>query len=159
MSAAPLFVSIPFALLLIALAAAAGLMAARGRAGSLQRTDRLGVHTPAALAGDEAFAVANRVAAPVAGGAAVVAGVIAVLVVVLPVPTAATVVIALVGLAGSLALLVAAGVLGDRAARQVPIPARRPGSATTGSCGESACGGGGCAGISRSNPAATAGSA
>ncbi len=158
MSAAPLFISIPLALLLIVLAAAAGMMAARGRAGSLQRTDRLGVHTPAAIASDEAFSLANKVAAPVSGGAAVVAGVVAVLVVVLPVPTAATIVIALVGLAGSLALLMAAGVLGDRAARQVPIPARRPGSAETG-CSGCACGGGGCAGILRTNPAAAAGSA
>lgn len=159
MSDAPLFLTIPLALLLVVLAAAAGVMAVRGRSGSLQRTDRLGVHTPAAMASDTAFRTANRVAAPVSAGAAVIAGVLAILVVALPVPTAATLIIGLVGLAGALALLVVAGVLGDRAARQVPIPARRPGSAAAGSCSGCACGGGGCAGISRTDPATAAGSA
>ncbi len=154
MSAAPLFLVVPLALLLVVLAAAAAVMAIRGRSGSLRRTDRLGVHTPAAMASDAAFTAANRVASPVSGGAAVVAGVVAVLVVVLPVGAAATVVIGLVGLAGSLALLVVAGVLGDRAARQVPIPARRPGGAAGAGCSGCACGGGGCAGISRTRPAA-----
>jgi hypothetical protein len=62
------------------------------------------------MASDEAFGVANKVAAPVSAGAAVIAGLIAVLVVALPVGTGTTVVIGLVGIAGSLALLVAAGV-------------------------------------------------
>ncbi len=158
-SAAPLYVVLPLAVILVVIAAAAALMAVRGRRGALTRSGRLGVHTPAAMASDEAFTIANRVAAPVAAGAAAVAGVLAVLVVVLPVATGATVVIGLVGLVGSLALLIAAGLLGDRAARMVPVPARRPGSAATGSCSGCACGGGGCAGISRNDPAAAAGSA
>ena len=158
MSAAPLYVVLPLALILVIIAAAAAVMAIRGHRGALARSGRLGVHTPAAMASDEAFAVANKVAAPVSGGAAVIAGVLAVLVVVLPVAAGATVVVGLVGLVGSLALLIAAGVLGDRAARMVPVPARRPGSGATGSCSGCACGGGGCAGISRNDPAA-AGSA
>ncbi len=158
MSAAPLFLVIPIALILVVVAIAAAVMAVRGYRGGLVRSGRLGVHTPAAMASDEAFTVANKVAAPVSGGAAVVAGLIAVLVVVLPVGAATTVVIGLVGIAGSLALLIAAGVLGDRAARQVPVPARRPGSGAAGACSGCACGGGGCAGISRTDPAA-AGSA
>ena len=153
MSAAPLYIVLPLAVVLFAVAVAAALMAVRGSRGRLSRSGRLGVHTPAAMAGDEAFTVANKVAAPVAAGAAAVAGVLAILVVSLPVAAAATVVIGLVGLVGSLVLLVAAGLLGDRAARQVPIPARRPGSAGAG-CTGCACGGGGCAGISRTVPEA-----
>lgn len=102
--------------------------------------------------------MANRVAAPVAAGAAVVAGVLAVLVLVLPLQTAGTVMVWVVGLVGSMALLVIAGVLGDRAARQVPIPARRPAASGAG-CGGCGCGGGGCAGLTRTDPAAAAGPA
>lgn len=155
MSAAPLYLVLPLAAVLAVLAIAAAVMAVRGSRGILVRTGRLGVHTPAAMASDQAFTAANKVAAPVAAGAAAVAGVLAVLVVVLPVAAAATVVIGLVGLVGSLALLVAAGLLGDRAARQVPVPARRPGSSGAG-CSGCACGGGGCAGIPRTTPAAAA---
>jgi hypothetical protein len=111
------------------------------------------------MASDEAFALANRVAAPVAGGAAVIAGVLAIMVLVLPVGGWTVVVMALVGLAGSMALLVVAGVLGDRAARQVPIPAAKPGSSAGGGCTGCACGGGGCSGITRNDPAAAAGPA
>jgi len=88
-----------------------------------------------------------------------VAGVPALLVLVLPLPTAGTVSIWLLGLVGSMVLLVLAGVLGDRAARQVPIPARRPGSAAGAGCSGCACGGGGCAGLTRTDPAAAAGQA
>jgi hypothetical protein len=158
-SNAPLALTIPLALLLAVLAIAAALMAKRGSAGSLERTDRLGVHTPAAMASDEAFRLANRVAAPVSAGAAVVAAVVAVLVLVLPLATGGMITIFLIGLAGSMGLLVAAGVLGDRVARQAPIPARKPGSAGGAGCGGCACGGGGCAGISRTDPAAASGQA
>ena len=157
MSEAPLWLTIPLAVLLAAIGAASAVMARGGFAGSLTRKSRLGVHSPAAMASDEAFALANRVAAPVAGGAAVVAVVSAVLVLscrcrppppwwsgwsVWP---------------GPMVLLLVAGVLGDRAARQVPIPAGKPGSAGGGGCSGCACGGGGCAGITRSDPAAAAG--
>jgi hypothetical protein len=158
-SNAPLALIIPLALLLVVLAAAAAVMARRGSAGTLQRTDRLGVHTPAAMASDDAFQLANRVAAPVSAGAAAVAAVMAVLVLALPLPTGGTLTIFLIGLAGSMGLLVAAGVLGDRAARQVPIPARKPGSAGGAGCSGCACGGGGCAGITRNDPAAASGQA
>ena len=158
MSAAPLYVVLPLAVVLAVLAIAAAVMAVRGSRGILVRTGRLGVHTPAAMASDQAFTLANKVAAPVSAGAAAVAGVLAVLVVLLPVATAATVFIGLVGIVGAAVLLVAAGVLGDRAARQVPLPARRPGSSGAG-CSGCACGGGGCAGISRSAPTAAADSA
>jgi hypothetical protein len=158
-SYAPLALTIPLALLLAVLAVAAAVMAKRGSAGTLQRSDRLGVHTPAAMASDDAFALANRVAAPVSAGAAAVAAVIAVLGLTLPLSTAGTLTVFVLGLVGSTGLLVAAGVLGDRAARQVPIPARRPGSAGGAGCSGCACGGGGCAGITRNDPAAASGQA
>ena len=158
MPAAPVGLTIPLAALLAVLAASSAVMARRGLAGSLSRNDRLGVHTPAAMASDEAFAMANRVAAPVAAGAAVVAGVLAVLVLVLPLQTGGTVMVWVLGLAGSIALLVIAGALGDRAARQVPIPARQPAASGAG-CGGCGCGGGGCRGLTRTDPAAAAGPA
>jgi len=158
-SEAPLWLTVPFALVLVALGAAAAVMARGGFAGSLTRKNRMGVHSPAAMASDEAFMLANRVAAPVAGGAAVVAAVSAVLMLFLPLPAVASLVVGLVGLAGSVVLLLVAGVLGDRAARQVPIPARKPSSAGGAGCAGCACGGGGCAGISRSDPAAASGQA
>jgi hypothetical protein len=111
------------------------------------------------MASEEASALANRVAAPIAAGAAVVAVISAVLMVFLPLPVAAGVVVGLVGLAGALVLLLVAGVLGDRAARQVPIPARKPSSAGGSGCSGCACGGGGCAGITRTDPAAAGGQA
>jgi len=158
-SEAPLWLTVPFALVLVALGAAAAVMARGGFAGSLTRKNRMGVHSPAAMASDEAFTLANRVAAPVAGGAAVVAVVSAVLMLFLPLPAVASLVVGLVGLAGSVVLLLVAGVLGDRAARQVPIPARKPSSAGGAGCAGCDCGGGGCAGISRSDPAAASGQA
>ncbi len=154
-SLAPLTLSLPLAVVLGVVAVAAAVVAARGFAGSLPRTSRLGVHTPAALASDASFEVANRVAAPIAAGAAVVAAVLAVLVVALPLGWVGALTIGIIGIAGSFALLVAAGVVGDRAARQVPVPARRPGGGAGGGCGGCACGGGGCAGLSRVDPAAT----
>jgi len=158
-SEAPLWLTVPFALLLVVLGAAAAVLARGGFAGSLTRKNRMGVHSPAAMASDEAFTLANRVAAPVAGGAAVVAAVSAVLMLFLPLPAVANLVVGLVGLAGSVVLLLVAGVLGDRAARQVPIPARKPSSAGGAGCAGCDCGGGGCAGISRSDPAAASGQA
>ena len=159
MSAAPLVLTIPLVALLALLAIASAVMAVRGYAGTLPRSGRLGVRSPAAMASDEAFAIANRVASPVAAGAAAVAGVLGLLTLVLPLPTAGTLTIFVIGLAGSMTLLVVAGVLGDRAARHVPIPARRPGSAGGAGCSGCACGGGGCAGLTRTDPAAATGSA
>jgi hypothetical protein len=87
-SEAPLWLTIPLAVLLLATGAASAVMARGGFAGSLTRKNRMGVHSPAAMASDEAFTLANRVAAPIAAGAAAVAAVSAVLMIFLPLPTA-----------------------------------------------------------------------
>ncbi len=73
--AMPLAARVLVVVVLVAVAAAALATALLGRAGRLHRTGRAGVRTPAALASDRAFAVANRTAAPFL----VVAGVVSLL--------------------------------------------------------------------------------
>ena len=143
--------AIPVAVLLLLLAGLCLVTARRGWSGTLARSGRLGVHTAAASESDEAFLMANRVAAPVVGGAAVIALVLAVLVVVLPFPAVATIVLGVGAFVAVFVLLIAAGVLGEQAARTVPVPARRP--QPNAACSGCACGGGGCAGLTRSTPA------
>lgn len=150
MTHASLALTIPLAVVLLALAVPAGIAAARGWAGRLRREDRLGIHTPPALASDDAFTLANRVAAPLVGSAAAVGLVCAVLVLALPIGTAGALIVFVLGLAGVLGQFAAGSRLGDRAARTVPIPARKPsgGCCGGGGCGEGAqadgCGSGGC---------------
>nr|WP_275889405.1 SdpI family protein [Nakamurella flavida] len=119
----------------------------------MNRRGRLGVHSPAAMDNDTNFRIANRVAAPVVTAAGAVAVVLAIVLLALSWSTVTSIVIAVVGLAGVVALMVAGGVLGERAARSLPVPARKP--AGGGGCGGCACGGGGCAGLTRTDPAAT----
>jgi hypothetical protein len=126
---APLALVLPIAVVLILPAAAAAVAAVGGRTGRLRRSGRLGVHTLAASASDRGFAVANRVASPVVAGAAAVGLLTAILVLVLPLDAVTAIVIGVLGLAGLLVLLYAAAALGERAAREVPLPARKPGSA------------------------------
>ena len=156
-SNAPAAFTIAVAALLLVVAVLSVLTARRGWNGTLRRDGRLGIHAPAAAASDRSFAVANKVAAPVVGGAALVAVVFAVLVLVLPVATAATVVIAVLGMLAVPALLIAAGVLGERAARTLPVPARRP--KPSAACDGCACGGAGCAGLTRTAVPVDAGAA
>lgn len=157
MSTASLALTIPLAAVLLSLAALSGTVGLRGRSGSLSRDGRMGVRTPASMASDEAFGVANRVAAPVALGAAAVAALVAVLILVLPLSWVGVLVLCLVALAAVFGLLLMAGVLGDRAARHVPIPARKPAAEGAG-CGGCGCGGGGCSKLTR-NAEPAAGSA
>lgn len=159
MPTAPLYLTIPFVVVLAALAVASAVMARGGFTGTLARTGRLGVHTPPAMASDEAFRVANRVAAPVTAGAGAIAGVVALLILSLPLTAMGAVFFFLLGLAGGIVLLVIAGLMGDRAARHVPIPARKPTPAAGSSCSGCACGSGGCAGLTRTDPAAATGQA
>ena len=156
MPTASLALTLPLAAVLLVVAVPAGSMGLRGRSDSLTRDGRMGVRTPASMASDEAFGVANRVAAPLALGAAAIAALLAVLILVLPLSTVSVVVSFVVALVGAAALLVTAGRLGDRAARHVPIPARRP-VAGGGGCGGCGCGGGGCSKLTRNSaPAAGA---
>ena len=146
-SNAPVAFTLPVALLLLILAGLALVTARRGWAGTLRRDGRLGVHSRAASISDDAFAVANRVAAPVVGGAAVIAFVLAALTAFLKIAPAGTVVIGILGLIGVVVLMVAGGILGEQAARTLPVPARRP--QPSAACDGCACGSGGCAGLTR----------
>lgn len=147
-SNAPAAFTVTVTVLLLIVAVMAGIAARGGWTGTLRRDGKLGIHSPAATASEEAFAVANKVAAPVLAGAVLVAVVFAVLVLFLPIPTILTVVIAVIGLVAASALVIAAGVLGERAARTMPVPARRP--QPSAACSGCACGGSGCSGLTRS---------
>jgi hypothetical protein len=143
-SYAPLSLTIPAAAILLALALPAALAASRGWTGRLTRLGRLGLHTPAALASDEAFALANRVTAPLAAGAAVTGIACATVALALPLGTLGAITVLLLGFVGLVSQLIGAARIGDRAARTVPLPARKPG-ADGGCCGGCGCGEGGCA--------------
>lgn len=107
------------ALLLAAVALLA--VAVLGARGALRRSPWAGVRTRRTLASDEAFIVANRVAAAplgaagaiaLLGGAAVVAGG----------PPAVTWTVLVVATAGMLGLTGLGGALGERAAARMPAP-------------------------------------
>jgi hypothetical protein len=155
MSSAPLVLTVPLAAVLLLIALLATITAVRGWSGTLRRDGRLGIHSAAAMGSDQAFRVANRVATPVVAGTAVVSAVVAVLLLVLGLGTGATVLIGLLGLVASVGLLLAAGAMGERAARSVPIPARRPAGGD--SCGGCGCGEGGCAAKLARRPVAETG--
>ncbi|MGC7093265.1 SdpI family protein [Amycolatopsis lurida] len=108
----------------------------------LPRERGAGVRTAATGRSDEAFRVGNKVAGlptMVGGAIGVLSGVAA-----LFMPTVGGVIIAaVVGVLGTLALLAAGGVLGNRAALAVPEPAPAPSG-----CSGCACGAGGCGALS-----------
>ncbi|EHR53874.1 hypothetical protein SacmaDRAFT_5760 [Saccharomonospora marina XMU15] len=105
---------------------------------SLQRG--AGVRTRATLRSDEAFRVANKVAAVptmAAGAVGVLAAAAG-----LAMPSAlGTVIAAVVGLLGMFVLVAGGGLLGHRAAEAVPAPSAPAG------CGGCGCGGGGCSAL------------
>lgn len=141
-SHASLALTIPLAALLLALAVPAGITAFRGWSRRLERRGRLGLHTPAALASDEAFILANRVAAPIVAGAAIVGVVCAIVTIALPLGILGAIMVAVLGLIGVLGQLFASATIGERAARTVPLPARKPeGGGCCGGCGDSGCSG------------------
>lgn len=149
---ASLALTMPLAILPALVGGVAAVTARRGWTQSLDMGGRLGVRSEASMRSETAFTTANRVATPVVAGAAVVGLLVAVLLVLLPMPVLTAVVVAVVGLVATAALLVYAGVLGDRAARMVPQPARKPGGG--GGCGSCACGSGSCgSGLTRNTPA------
>jgi hypothetical protein len=142
-SHAPLALTIPLAIVLLLPALPSALTAWRGRDGTLDRRGRLGLHTPAAMASERAFALANRVAAPLVTSAAAVALLCAVLVLALPIGIVGAIVVAVLGLAGLFGQLAVASTMGERAARSVPRPARKP-EPGAGCCGGCGCGDAGC---------------
>lgn len=123
--------------LLLAGAALAGI-GVLGWRGLLPRNRVAGVRTPATLRSDEAFTVGNRVAGPpvvAAGAVAIVGGALAL---------GGSVLLPAVAGVGALVLLVAGGLLGNRAAAvQLLVPAAAPVSAACSGC---ACLGGAGAG-------------
>ena len=144
--------TVPLGVLLLLLAVWAAITARGGWIGALRRDGRLGARTPAASTSDDAFALANRVAAPVLAGAAGAALLTGVIVLAVPLSVAAVLVVVLLGLVGSVVLAVAGATLGERAARTLPLPARAPGSSAA--CDGCGCGAGGCAALTRRDTAA-----
>lgn len=145
---APLSLTLPVAAILLALAIPAAVAASRGWTGRLTRLGRLGLHTPAALASDRAFALANRVSAPLVAGAAITGSVCALVALALPLGTLGAVTVLTLGFVGLVGQLIGAARIGDRAARTVPLPARKPaaGGCCGGcDCGDAACGSAGAA--------------
>ena len=130
------------ALLLAAVALlAVAVLGARGR---LRRNPWAGVRTRRTLASDEAFTLANRVAAAPLGAAGAVA-LLGGAVVLAGGPAAVTWTVLVVATAGMLGLTGLGGALGDRAAARMPAPA----SACAGTCA-------GCDLVAGCRPAATA---
>jgi hypothetical protein len=144
--------ALPLVALLVLVGGLSAFTAWCGWVGRLPRNGRFGVRSPAAGASDAAFAVANRVAAPVVAGASLILLGCAAVLAFTSLAVLTVLIVFLVGAVGGVLLLVQAARLGDMAARRVPIPARRPGS---GSCGGCACGEGGCSAL-RGRPAAAA---
>lgn len=142
MSYAPLSLTIPAAAILLALAIPAAVAASRGWTGRLTRLGRLGLHTPAALASDDAFALANRVSAPLVAGAAITGIGCALVALALPLSTLGSITVLVLGFIGLVSQLFGAARIGDRAARTVPVPARKPaaGGGCCGGCGDGGCG-------------------
>ena len=118
MSAVPRLV-LGCALLLAAAAlVAVAVLGARGR---LPRNRWAGVRTRRTLASDEAFALANRVAAAPLGAAGAIA-LVGGAVVVAGGPAAVTWTVLVVATAGMLGLTGVGGALGERAAARMPAP-------------------------------------
>ncbi|MBW0093238.1 SdpI family protein [Pseudonocardia sp. KRD-184] len=119
---AALFVIAGLALLAVAV------LGARGR---LPRNRWAGVRTPETLASDAAFALANRVAAAPLGAAGAVAVVGGAVLAAGPAGAVSVVVLVVTAL-GALVLAVFGGMVGQRAAAAVPVPAAAP--ACAGAC-------------------------
>jgi uncharacterized membrane protein len=111
-----------------------------GLTGKLPRNRYVGVRTAPAMRDDEAFQLANRVAGLPNLAAALVAVGAGTAAVVNP---DAALTVGVVGIVGAVAITLAAGVVGHRAAEAMPAPEAPKG------CGGCACGGGGCSPFSK----------
>lgn len=127
--------AIPLAAVLLMLTVPSVLAAWWGLRGTLTRGSRLGVHSPPAMASEQAFAVANRTAAPLslAGGTVLATGVVLLLLTGAAVPVIWL--IFAITLAGGLVFQVLAGRTGTLAATAAAPP---PGRDTC--CGDCGCG-------------------
>lgn len=128
-------VEVLLCVILLLLGAALLLLGFRGLRGTLPRNRYAGVRTPAAMRSEETFELANRAAGPAmlaAGAVAVLAGVS------MPMLTAvfSVVLVAVLGFAGAVALMIVGGVAGNRAAELMPDP-----EPAFGGCAGCACGG------------------
>lgn len=115
-------IGFPLAVLLLLAAAALAAIAVLALTGRLQRNRWAGVRSPATMASSQAFALGNRVAAlPMLAGAALL--VLAALAVA-TFSGAVVLVAVLLCVAGAIALVVAGGALGNRAAASACAPDR-----------------------------------
>lgn len=146
---ASFLLTVPLGVILLIAGVAALVAGIRGKSGTLTRSSRLGIHGTAAESSEEAFTLANRVAAPVVIAAGGVLAVGAVLVVALRLSALATLVVFFIAMVGGIALLVSGGSLGENAATTVPKPATRPDAVGPAGCAGCACGAGGCAGLTK----------
>jgi hypothetical protein len=120
-----------FGCALLLAAAALLVVAVLGARGRLHRNPWAGVRTRRTLASDEAFTLANRVAAAPLGAAGAVA-LLGGAVVVAGGPAAVMWTVLLVATAGMLGFTGLGGALGERAAARMPVPV--PESACAGTC-------------------------
>ena len=148
--------TLPLGGVLLVLGLGALVIAAAGWQGRLDRRGRWGVRTRAASSSDSAFAVANRVAAPVGAAAGLVGLVMSALILAQRLPVWPTLIVFLLGLTGLLVVHIAGSIAGERAARTLPVPARAPATDGSAGCGGCGCGGGGCAGLTRTSADRTA---
>lgn len=119
---------------LVLVGVAFGAVGVLGMRGRLHRNRFFGVRTKATLRDDEAFALANRIAAAptlAAGGIALVAAAA------IAVNPGTAVLVGVLGLVGAFVIAAAGGVLGHRAAEAMPAPepAGCGGCACAGACG------------------------
>ena len=119
-----------------------GLIGYLGLSGKLPRNRYFGVRTAASMRDDEAFVLANRVAGLPNVVAALVAVVAGAAIVVNPL---VALTVGPVGLVGAVAITIAGGVVGHRAAEALPEP-EAPKACSTCACGGGA---GGCSILSR----------
>ncbi|TXG92421.1 hypothetical protein DW322_05085 [Rhodococcus rhodnii] len=116
--------------LLFVLAVAVGTVAVLGLTGRLPRNRWAGVRTPAALASDDAFSLANKVAAPtlLAGSLLLVLGGLGGILI----GGGFGIAVVVVGILGALLTTAAGGTIGAKASAALP--------AEDSSCGPDACG-------------------
>jgi hypothetical protein len=129
----PVVLSVILGALLLLVGVALGAVAVTGARGTLRRNRFAGVRTVATLSSEQAFVAANRVAAPLAGAAAVVAVAGGGATLARP-GVLLGVILLVVTVLGVLVLAGIGGALGDRAARLVEDDEPAPCAGTCAGC-------------------------